>query len=471
MPTAPAHLTKDRLAYFVLDGLDDCDLSTRKFVAKELRMLQMTGLLHICVAKRLDPDTDHISHQSIPSTDRTVLMPDDNPDIEAYIDAELGSRVESGKLKLSGPVLILEIQQRLLEGSQGMFLWVALQIESHCSMQTDYDIRKSLEGLPKDLPGTYSRILRTSGGGNWNLQKRILSFLLAAFRDLTTEELREALSVIPGNTDWKSSSLTNDMASALACFGGLVSVDEEDKTVLLVHHSFKQFLLFAKGIGLYSTLTITSIHEVIFNTIVTYLNFGVFETQVSATVVPRLKMEALPTRIIRSSMSSSAGQSMALKLLQSRRMPDFDIGRTVADVSNRYNSNNRDTATTFHLHGYAKAYCMMHLMSISYPGSDCSSISYSFLARLVKKNIIDPNEEDATGQTILSQAAGNGDKSVVRVLLGSDSTNLDTSDQEGRTPLSWAAGKGHMEVVTFLADCGGSAKIDIIDRDGRTPLS
>lgn len=88
-----------------------------------------------------------------------------------------------------------------------------------------------------------------------------------------------------------------------------------------------------------------------------------------------------------------------------------------------------------------------------------------------KKNIIDPNEEDATGQTILSQAAGNGDKSVVRVLLGSDSTNLDTSDQEGRTPLSWAAGKGHMEVVTFLADCGGSAKIDIIDRDGRTPLS
>jgi hypothetical protein len=52
----------------------------------------------------------------------TTLIPDDNPDIEVFIGAKLESCIESKKLVIGNPALILEIQDALLKKSQGMFL-------------------------------------------------------------------------------------------------------------------------------------------------------------------------------------------------------------------------------------------------------------------------------------------------------------------------------------------------------------
>lgn len=72
---------------------------------------------------------------------------------------------------------------------------------------------------------------------------RVFQLVVAAFRPLTVDELQEALSVFPGNTTWNPAHSLNDIYSALACCGSLVSIDEEALTVKLVHHSVKQFLL------------------------------------------------------------------------------------------------------------------------------------------------------------------------------------------------------------------------------------
>ena len=146
---------------------------------QQLRKLQETINLHLCIAIRLDPGTNQSLSLSLKGLidARTVRMPDDNRDIEAYIDAELESRVESGrKLKMGNPTIILEIQQKLMKGSHGMFLWVALQVESLCSMQTDDAIRQfqkifqkifqrtflsypsEIWGTRKDLSEMYSRV-------------------------------------------------------------------------------------------------------------------------------------------------------------------------------------------------------------------------------------------------------------------------------------------------------------------------
>ncbi|KAF2189970.1 hypothetical protein K469DRAFT_762829 [Zopfia rhizophila CBS 207.26] len=127
--------------------------------------------------------------------------------------------------------------------SQGMFLWVALQIQSLCIMKTDDAIRQALADLPKDLSETFSRILLRSEASGKPYQRLILELVTVAHRPLTMEELREALSVVPGDAVWKRARLFNDVFSTLTCCGSLIVVDEEELTVRLVQHSVKQFLL------------------------------------------------------------------------------------------------------------------------------------------------------------------------------------------------------------------------------------
>jgi hypothetical protein len=151
-----------------------------------------------------------------------IPIPDDNPDIENFIGAELKSCLQSGKLAIGDPALILDIQDALLEGAQRMFLWVALQIESLCAEKTDEAIRQALADLPKDLLEIFSRILRRSEDVGKPYQRRILELVTVARRPLITEELREALSIVPGDTTRNPARLLNDLYSTLTCCGNLI---------------------------------------------------------------------------------------------------------------------------------------------------------------------------------------------------------------------------------------------------------
>lgn len=106
-------------------------------------------------------------------------------------------------------------------------------------MRTDEAIRDALADLPKDLSETFSRILHKSGGPGQLYQSRILQLVVAASRPLTADELREALSVLPGDTIWTPSRLLNDVYSSLACCGCLLTLDEVENTVRFIHHSVK----------------------------------------------------------------------------------------------------------------------------------------------------------------------------------------------------------------------------------------
>jgi ankyrin repeat domain-containing protein 50 len=155
-------LPPDCKAYFILDGLDECDFAERKILIQQLRKLQETFALVLCVSIRLDPKNALILSLEQFTAARITSIPEKNSDIEAFIVTELESCIESKELVIGDPTLILEIQDALLEGSQGMFLWVALQIKSLCVMKTDDAIRQALADLPKDLSETFSRILRRS---------------------------------------------------------------------------------------------------------------------------------------------------------------------------------------------------------------------------------------------------------------------------------------------------------------------
>jgi hypothetical protein len=264
---------------------------------------------------------------------------------------------------IGNPNLILEIRDALLKGSQGMFLWVALQIESLCAMRTDAAIRDALADLPKDLPETFSRILQRSQGSGKPYQRPILELITIAHRPLTIEELREALSVVPGDAVWNSEKLLNDVYSTLSCCGCLLTVDEEELTVRLVHHSVKQFLLNGFADSSNISFTLNSAQRKMADIIVTYLSYGVFETRLSTLVAPQMMTGSVPSGIIHSTLdSSSTIRNLALKLLKSRKCPEHDISRTLVEMSKSLGSR---SINKFHFYSYAKSYWLQHIFYVS----------------------------------------------------------------------------------------------------------
>ncbi|RYP18551.1 hypothetical protein DL765_003836 [Monosporascus sp. GIB2] len=442
--------------------------AVEEFIDESASVLDFERMFHI-LQRALPPDFKALEAGIVPGLSleqfakhSTIAIPEDNPDIGGFISAELERRLESGKLMIGDPTLILEIQDTLLEGAQGMFLWVALQIESLCAAKTDETLREALTDLPKDLPETFSRILRRSGEPGTNYQTRTFELVVAAHRPLTTEELREALSVVPGDADWNPARLLNDVYSALSCCGSLITVDEEGSTVRLVHQSVKQFLLGGFRLSTGAIFTRESANRTMGGVVVTYLNYGVFDTQISTMAVPQIMTKAAPSRIIRSIDAPSRVQSLALKLLKSRGQPNCDMGKVLAEASNQSKPPSVDQ---FHFYSYAKSHWLQHAWCIS----EQMPVLYTLLLNLPKRIVADINTKDDDSQTLLFQAVQTGHMAIVKLLL-ENGADPETRKDFSQTPLLLAARNGHEAVVKLLLENGANLETKD-DNHGQTPLS
>lgn len=437
-------LPPDYKVYFVLDGVDECHRSERDKLVQQLQKLQKTFALFLCVSFRVEPNNAlEMSPERFTAASITSI-PDDNPDIAAFIEAELESCLKHRKLVIGDPALILEIQDALLKGSQGMFLWVALQIRSLCAMKTDDSIRQGLADLPKDLSETFSRILRRSELLGKLYQRRILELVTVARRPLTTEELREALSVVPGDDIWNPAKLLNDIFAALACCGSLIIADEEELTVRFVHHSVKQFLLSSFRDSTRIAFTTDNAERKMSDIIITYLSYGIFETQLSTMVVPQIMAGSAPSKIIQSTLDSSKGvQSVALELLKFRKRPNYDIGKTLAETSKFYTSRSKDE---FHFFSYANSYWLQHALC----SPEQESVMYGLLLRLCKRKVVNVNATNEDGRAPLWWAIEKRHETVIKVLLDSGKVDTNVKDRDGWTPLLWAIKKGDEAVIKVL---------------------
>ena len=345
--------------YVVLDGLDLCDRTEQQTVFEQLRKLQLYFAVFPCITLRLGPDSKLASVSEHIYAAKVVSLPDNTPDIETFIHAELTRCLECGSLTIGNPRLILDIHETLSKESKGMFLWVDLQIKSLCTMRTDEEITVALGDLPKDLSEIYDRILQQSSEPGKPYQKRILEILTAAQRPLTVDELREAVSVSPGDTVWTAAKLVNDIYATMASCGCLLVVEEEERTVRFMHPSVEQYLYNRYKDSRDSSITVEGCHRTMAEIIVTYLNYGVFGTEVSTFRVPKVNVGSTPAMVIQSTTAfSKSTQSLALKLLKLRKQPDFDVGRTLAE---ELRSNQNPIEQKFHFHDYAQQWCPLHV--------------------------------------------------------------------------------------------------------------
>ena len=457
-------LPADFKAYVILDGIDDCDDSEREQLIQHLHKLQVKFKLLLCISHRVDSNSLLNRYLEKLTAATSTSIPDNNPDIEEFIEAELKSCIQSRKLVLGDHRLILEIQDALRAGSKGMFLWTALQIDSLCYMNTDDTIRQALRNLPKDLSETFSRILNRSREIGEPYQKRILELVTAARRPLTAEELREALSVVPGDATWNPAKALNDVFSVLTCCGSLLINDEEHFTIQFVHHSVKQFLLNG-GKASEAAITTHSANRTMSEIVLTYLNYNIFDTQLSTVHSSQVVNQSPMPKIVHSALgSSSTVSNLALQLLKSRKQPNFDVNKVFRETREKALGTN--SIHQHHFRSYTRLYWAQHILDLS----DLDPVMYRLLLRLCRGKVVDTNATDEFGRTLLSLAARIGNEIVVRALLESGMAEVESKDKSGQTPLSWAAMYGHKAVVKLLLETG---KVDVESKDmyGRTPLS
>ncbi|XP_014559818.1 hypothetical protein COCVIDRAFT_35102 [Bipolaris victoriae FI3] len=351
--------TSEQKVYLVIDGLDECNVAQKEILIHAIRKIQDTLKVRICASIREEADNSLQSITRQIRAVRVVSLPDDNPDIETFIETELEHRLIQGIMTVGDPTLILEIQDALLKGSQGMFLWVALQIETLCRLKTDHAMREALANLPRDLSETFSRILHNSGRSDPSLQVKVLQLVLTARRPLTTIELREALSVIPGDATWDPSKVLHDVYLALACCGCLLAVDEEEYTVRVIHHSVQQYILNGLDSTTHQKLTVKDAKRTMADITITYLNYGVFGTDLSRTKILPVMAESAPSKILQATMdSSSSARQLAIRFLQSRRQPTFDLSKIITET---LKSSHSEDETSFKFYKYANKYWLEHL--------------------------------------------------------------------------------------------------------------
>ncbi|OIW22898.1 hypothetical protein CONLIGDRAFT_549832, partial [Coniochaeta ligniaria NRRL 30616] len=233
-----------RRLVIIVDALDQCPRQERVELFNQLKRLRETFRVLVCGSLRVEANIQ-------PETDCQALDPEFvfeiplvNPEIARFVETQLQVLLQSGELAVRDPRLVDEIRGCLVDGADGMFLWVVLQLRTLCGLEkTDKGIRQGLRDIPRGLPATYDQILTESQGPGSRVQLRILKVLTAAFRALTIDEVREILSIVPGEICWSEERLINDIYATLSCCGSLLLVDEEEFTVHLVHPSVRQFLL------------------------------------------------------------------------------------------------------------------------------------------------------------------------------------------------------------------------------------
>ena len=479
--------------FLVLDGLDECDVEEKETLMQALQKVQEKTNTSVCVSLRGEPNNSLRSITKQLLDTRIVSMPVDNPDIAAFIEADLERCLQQERLTIGDSTLILKIQDTLLEGSQGMFLWVALQIQSLCTMNSDHAIREALSDLPKDLSETYARILYKSGLSDPELQAKTLQLVLAARRPLTTDELLEALSVIPGDASWDPSRALNSIYSALGCCGCLLVTDEEEFTVRIVHRSVKQYLIGLDS-GEHTKFSKQEANKVLADIVVTYLSYGVFGTELSRSKVQPMGTRSAPTMIMQATLGSS--NALAIKLLKKRRQPEFDMSRVIAEARG---ASAYKPQPVFKFYTYARRYWQDHVLHVS--GHDDNIVKLSsklihdrkselkevvrynwtpfqravengnecIVSLLVRAGNINPRWGGGTRSTPLLWASENAYNDTVKALLSIGGVNVEAKDNQERTPLIQAARKGHKDTVEILLS-NGEADVEAEDRDGWASL-
>ncbi|ETS84912.1 hypothetical protein PFICI_02937 [Pestalotiopsis fici W106-1] len=183
--------------WIVLDALDECTFryETLSWLRSFTQGSSMQAIVHLLVTSRPEHDIK-ADIQGYASDEEMISIQDDllEVDIRNYVKARV--REHEGLSRWRGHKGIQDkIEASLIERADGMFRWVALQLDALEGCFERKALLKTLQNLPETLDETYERILANIPSAHMHYTRRILQFLTYSDRPLRLEEAVDAIAV------------------------------------------------------------------------------------------------------------------------------------------------------------------------------------------------------------------------------------------------------------------------------------
>jgi WD40 repeat protein len=220
--------------YWVIDGLDECE-GSEIFIGSLLSQLDPAANLRILVTARDTPNLKAAFLSLGPHRycGLEILTSDTVQDIKSVI------RAKSQSLTVKDDGTRAALLGKVLEKSQGSFLWTLLVLEELANTYGEAELKKVLDDVPRDMNLLYHRVLDsmrlTTTEGGRRVAKAVLKWVSCAMRPLSTEELTGALNLDLGD---KYDAL-EEMIPKLC--GQLVAIDKFGN-VQIVHATVREYL-------------------------------------------------------------------------------------------------------------------------------------------------------------------------------------------------------------------------------------
>ncbi|KAJ8127847.1 hypothetical protein O1611_g5788 [Lasiodiplodia mahajangana] len=330
--------------YIVIDGFDECEKESRQTLLKGLSLLaSLEPSLKLFLSGRESLSGE--VRNSFPSLEHVSMdCAAMNQDIKAYIEDIIKEKIDCEDLIVGDSNLPDEIKHALINGANGMFLWVIFQVQEICSQHCDEDIRKAIKNLPRDITETFNRAThRIISKGQRRPAEKIFQWVAGAKRPLNLNELREALAIEVGQQFSKPERYYNDLHKIASWCENLIRVDEELQLVQFAHHTVRQFLL-EKPPGSDFHIALEEVNHEIGEICVTYLNFNDFDTIMTSRHQPLPPFE--PMDIALTALSRGGNTSKITQILHKASRKSNSKSVSVDDIRRVLNYNNSQDPET-----------------------------------------------------------------------------------------------------------------------------
>ncbi|MCJ1269051.1 hypothetical protein MMC22_008939 [Lobaria immixta] len=444
-------------AVIIIDALDECDPARRHeiLIAFDTIIHRSANLVKVFVSSRDDND---IVCRLTNSPNVYIRATDNSEDIRRFVYIEVDRSLEDRKL-LSGDIsarMKSRIITTLIEGAQGMFRWVTLQIENLCDFERikhEDDIKQELGRLPMTLKGSYDVIfkrIQDSGPRSRSVADSVMRWLLSAQCPLKSSDFITAVSV---DAQGQHSVLLVSHLLHMCC--NLVVLDTDLDLFRFAHLSVREYIECREEYKDFKNHAhaMARCLDTFINMPVSAVGKGEFFTRYSTIYWP-IHCQYLERTRLPESLNAKVHQFL---------LP----GQDEAPFTKWALSAGKIDASMSWTDSLKK---MVHEAWSSPPTVlfvACYLGLSSILDLLATFAGVDWNQRNMNGHTALHIGVLRDDKAVVRLLL-KKKVDLEIVDKDLATALSLAAINQLEEIVDLLLDKGASP--DSRDWNGRTAL-
>ncbi|KAF3926577.1 hypothetical protein AA313_de0204568 [Arthrobotrys entomopaga] len=225
--------------YCIIDGLDesveDCNDQDRGLLKHILDILDFKNF-HIALFARPR------ALQAAMGLSLNIEI--NNSKVKADLERFIRSEINNSPI-FNTPSLQDQVFGVLLEGSDGMFLWVKLMIEDLRKSATVIELTDRLRDMPRGIEKLYrlllKRLLENLDDRELSLARKVLTFIIAARRILTVNELQHCYSLsLESTSALEDRFILQPEMRILAVCGDLVNITNGH--VQIIHNSIKEFL-------------------------------------------------------------------------------------------------------------------------------------------------------------------------------------------------------------------------------------